>query len=223
MSLRCKHVEKAIGDPATHILHDVSFDIDDGEFVSLTGRSGSGKSTLLYLLSSLDQPTSGTVEIDGHRLASMPSEDLHRFRNRHMGFVFQFHYLIDELTALENVLMPARKDKEEERRRERAIHLLSQFGLENKTDRLPRQLSGGEQQRVAIARALIMEPRYLFADEPTGSLDTANAAIVMKIIKEANEQKHTTVILVTHDQNFAKMAPRQIQLIDGRVASDNKE
>lgn len=218
MGIVAEKVGKVVGEPPTRILTDISFSIDDGEFVSLTGRSGSGKSTLLYILSSLDNPTEGRVLISGLELGRMPSEELYRFRNEQMGFVFQFHYLLAELTTLENVLMPARKYGREKERRAYAEGLLSQFGLKDKMERLPRQLSGGEQQRVAIARALVMEPRYLFADEPTGSLDTLNGDIVMRIIRESNEEKKTTVVLVTHDPDFASQAQRQIYLVDGKLA-----
>lgn len=218
MGLVADRVGKLIGDPPTRVLTDISLEIREKEFVALTGRSGSGKSTLLYLLSSLDSPTEGAVLIDGQDPARMPSEDLYRFRNLHMGFVFQFHYLIAELTALENILMPARKFEKENERRDRARELMARFGLERKEDRFPRQLSGGEQQRIAIARALVMEPRYLFADEPTGSLDSANADVVMKILRQANTERGTTVVMVTHDPGFADSADRKIQLVDGRVA-----
>ncbi len=218
MGIVAEKVGKVVGEPPTRILTDISFSIDEGEFVSLTGRSGSGKSTLLYILSSLDNPTEGRVLISGLELGRMPSEELYRFRNEQMGFVFQFHYLLAELTTLENVLMPARKYGREKERRAYAEGLLSQFGLKDKMKRLPRQLSGGEQQRVAIARALVMEPRYLFADEPTGSLDTLNGDIVMRIIRESNEEKKTTVVLVTHDPDFASQAQRQIYLVDGKLA-----
>jgi putative ABC transport system ATP-binding protein/lipoprotein-releasing system ATP-binding protein len=216
MGIVVKHMGKEIGDPPTRVLADINLEIRDGEFVALTGRSGSGKSTLLYLLSSLDSPSEGVVELDGHDLMSMPAEELHRFRNQHMGFVFQFHYLLAELTSLENVLMPARKFEQHLERRARAEHLLEAFGLKEKMNRLPRQLSGGEQQRVAIARALVMEPRYLFADEPTGSLDTINGESVMNLIREANRERGTTVVMVTHDPDFARLAERQILLADGR-------
>lgn len=219
MGLVADRVGKFIGDPPTRVLTDISLEIREKEFVALTGRSGSGKSTLLYLLSSLDSPTEGAVLIDGQDPARMPSEDLYRFRNLHMGFVFQFHYLIAELTALENILMPARKFEKENERRDRARELMAHFGLEHKEDRFPRQLSGGEQQRIAIARALVMEPRYLFADEPTGSLDTANADVVMKILRQANAERGTTVVMVTHDPGFADSADRKIQLVDGKVAA----
>ena len=220
MSIIANHIGKQIGTPPTRVLTDISFEIEDGDFVSLTGRSGSGKSTLLYLLSSLDNPTEGTVEIAVNDLQKMEPENLYRFRNQHMGFVFQFHYLIAELSALENVLMPTMKFKLQEERRGFAELLLAQFDLKEKMHRLPRQLSGGEQQRVAIARALVMEPKYLFADEPTGSLDTVNGDTVMKIICDVNEKKKTTVVLVTHDPDFANLAKRQIRLVDGKVVPE---
>ncbi len=188
-----------------------------------TGRiRAPGKSTLLYLLSSLDVPSEGKVEIDGNDLARMPGEEIYRFRNQRMGFVFQFHYLLAELTSLENVLLPARKTDQEAQRRAYAESLLEQFGLTDKMDRLPRQLSGGEQQRVAIARALVMEPSYLFADEPTGNLDSANGDIVMNIIRDINRRHHMTVVMVTHDPDFANLAGRQIRLVDGRIAEPER-
>jgi putative ABC transport system ATP-binding protein/lipoprotein-releasing system ATP-binding protein len=217
MSIVVQHAGKEIGVPPSRVLSDISLEIQDGEFVALTGRSGSGKSTLLYLLSSLDTPSEGKIEISGKDLQKLNSDDLHLFRNRHMGFVFQFHYLIAELTALENVLMPTVKLHQKEKRRPAAESLLEQFGLKEKMARLPRQLSGGEQQRVAIARALVMEPQYLFADEPTGSLDSVNGDIVMKIFIDVNLKNKTTVVLVTHEPDFARLARRQILLKDGRI------
>lgn len=191
--------------------------IEDGEFIALTGRSGSGKSTLLYILSTLDRPTAGRVLLGGHDVPSLPPAELHRFRNAQMGFVFQFHYLLPELTALENVLMPARKTGQERTLRARAQGLLEDFGLGNKQGNLPRQLSGGEAQRVAIARALLLRPRYLFADEPTGNLDTANGERVLRIFQEANRTLGTTIVMVTHDPDFAAMATRQVVLRDGQI------
>jgi putative ABC transport system ATP-binding protein/lipoprotein-releasing system ATP-binding protein len=148
----------------------------------------------------------------------MAPAELSAFRNRSMGFVFQFHYLLAELTALENVLLPAKKAGEGSLRRGFAESLLERFGLGAALGRLPRQLSGGEQQRVAIARALIMEPPYLFADEPTGSLDSANGGIVMDILRDSRRALGTTVVLVTHDAGFAASAERQIHLVDGKIA-----
>ncbi len=219
MSIEAKNVGKVVGDPPVRILANISLMIEDGEFVSLTGKSGSGKSTLLYLLSSLDTPSEGSVHISGNDLGRMKSEELYRFRNVEMGFVFQFNYLIAELSALENVLMPTLKLHRKSELKPFGESLLEKFGLKEKMDRFPRQLSGGEQQRVAIARALIMKPKYLFADEPTGSLDSTNGALVMEIIKRANQDQKTTVILVTHDEDFANLAQRTIRLIDGKIAA----
>ncbi len=217
MGIVAHGVGKVIGEPPTRVLTDISLEIGDGEFIALTGRSGSGKSTLLYILSTLDRPSEGAVEIDGRDVNRLEHHELYRFRNQAMGFVFQFHYLFAELTALENVLLPARKAGRAEELTAHATSLLAQFGLGDKTNRLPRELSGGEQQRVAIARALVMKPRYLFADEPTGSLDTVNGEIVMDIIRTSNEKLGTAVVMVTHDPDFAKLARRQIHLVDGRV------
>ena len=222
MSIISKNIGIHFGTPAVQVLNNVNVEISDGEFVSLSGRSGAGKSTLLYVLSSLDNPTEGSVEIDGQDITKMNSIDLHRFRNEKMGFVFQFNYLIAELTAIQNILMPAMKCKRDVELRPRAIELLDKMGLKAKQDRYPRQLSGGEQQRLAVARALIMTPKYLFADEPTGALDTNNAEMVIKILQECSTKDKMTVIMVTHDPDFAAMAPRKIVLADGKVISDNK-
>lgn len=220
MAIVASHIGIEFGKPPTRVLTDINLTIDDGEFVSLTGRSGAGKSTLLYVLSSLDDPTEGSVSIAGKDISQMTSKELHFFRNTKLGFVFQFHYLLAELTVLENVLVPTFKLHQEKDRRPRAEYLLQEFGLAEKMHRHPRQLSGGEMQRVAIARALIMQPKYLFADEPTGALDTTNAESVMRILTECNEKEDTTVIIVTHDPDFAKMTKRQIRLADGRVVED---
>lgn len=217
MPIEVHNVFKRVGQPENQILTDISLKIDDGEFVSLTGRSGSGKSTLLYILSSLDRPSSGEVTADGVNFLKMNEDELGTFRNQKIGFVFQFHYLISELSVIENVLLPAKKMGHEEKWRAHAEALITQVGLTDKMNRLPRQLSGGEQQRVAIARALVMKPRYLFADEPTGSLDSVNGQAVMKMLCDANRDLHTTLILVTHDRDFAAMAHRQVHLSDGQV------
>jgi ABC-type lipoprotein export system ATPase subunit len=219
MAIVARNVCKTFGEPPTRVLQDVNLEVADGEFLALTGRSGSGKSTLLYILSSLDLPTSGSVEVSGVDIAKMKELELHRFRNEQVGFVFQFHYLLAELTALENVLMPTRKLEQWEKRRPYAEFLLESFGLKDKMPNYPRQLSGGELQRVAIARSLVMEPRYLFADEPTGALDSANGDLVMNLIHEVNRNRKTTVVMVTHDPDFAKQAGRQVKLVDGQIAS----
>lgn len=217
MSIVAQSLGKKIGTPPNQILSNINTEIKEGEFVALTGRSGSGKSTLLYLLSSLDTAYEGGVSIDGHEVKSLSANELNKFRNENMGFVFQFHYLIAELTALENMLLAARKFKREKERKTYALELLKRFGLSGKENRLPRELSGGEQQRVAIARALVMQPRYLFADEPTGSLDTSNGEIVMSILQDTNKKDKTTVLMVTHDADFASRADRKIHLTDGRI------
>ena len=217
MSVQVQNVTKSFGDPSVDVLKNVSFDIQDGEFAALTGRSGSGKSTLLYILSTLDNATSGDVFFDHRPVKQMSSQELHQFRNQFMGFVFQFHYLLPELSSLENVLMPTRKLGLQNEKRQEAMELLRSFGLEKKLDNFPRQLSGGEQQRVAIARALIMNPKYLFADEPTGNLDSINGEVVMNLLKKVNQERKTTIIMVTHDPDFANLASRQIFLVDGRL------
>lgn len=219
MSIAAKSLKKSFGTPEHIVLHDLDFEIAQGEFVSIWGRSGSGKTTLLYLLSTLDTPTAGQVLYDNRDVGKMSLEELHQFRNEQIGFIFQFHYLLPELSSAENVLLPIRKKgRPSTIDLDRAQELLGLFGLSEKKDRLPSQLSGGEQQRVAIARALMMKPKYIFADEPTGNLDTANGEIVMQLLKRANKEWGTTVVLVTHEQDYAKMADRQIVLVDGHLA-----
>lgn len=217
MSIILKDVHQTLGDPPNHILKNINLEINEGEFIALTGRSGSGKSTLLYIMSSLDKSSRGEIIIDGNNLNQLSKEQLHRFRNENMGFVFQFHYLLPELTALDNILMPARKYHSVSEFRSSALELLDTFGLSKHATRLPRHLSGGEQQRVAIARSLIMKPKYLFADEPTGNLDSQNGQIVMDIFRSINQKNKTTIVYVTHDAGFAALAQRQIHLKDGQI------
>lgn len=217
MSLLVKNVYKSFGDPPNQILMKINLEIKKGDLVSLTGKSGSGKSTLLYIISSLDKPTSGNVLVEGKDLHELNEKDIHEFRNLHMGFVFQFHYLLPELNTLENVLMPARKTLQEKHLERRALSLLKEFGLSSKENKKPSQLSGGEQQRVSIARALIMNPSYLFADEPTGNLDSMNARIIMDLFVKINKEYNTTIIYVTHDEDFSKIAERKIVLVDGEI------
>lgn len=219
MTIVAKQLVKELGDPPTRVIQGVDLTIDDGDFLSISGSSGSGKSTLLYLLSTLDNPTSGQLTIDNENPFEMSVEQLHQFRNLKLGFVFQFHYLLPELTTLENVLLPARRTQQHEVKKAYAEELLSTFGIEDKMHKLPSQMSGGEQQRVAIARAMIMKPRYLFADEPTGSLDSKNSNIVMEILQRANKEWNTTLIMVTHETEFAAMAEKKIFLVDGKIES----
>jgi len=220
MAIACHNLVKEFGDPPTRIIHGLNFVISDGEFVSISGRSGSGKSTLLYMLSTLDAPTAGSIVIDGRNPAEMSVNELHVFRSRHIGFVFQFHYLLPELTAIENVLMPARNVGLHTEKRKEAAALLSEFDIADKVNHFPSQMSGGEQQRVAIARALIMEPQYIFADEPTGNLDSTNGTIVMNLLKRINSERGATLVIVTHEPDYARMAQREIVLVDGRISQN---
>lgn len=213
--IECENITKQFGDPPQEVLHSLNFTIKDGEYVSISGKSGSGKSTLMYIISTLDHPTGGKVIIDGKNVADMDVDEVHQFRNKKVGFVFQFHYLLPELTALENVLLPSRNlnlNKEKE-----AMALLEELDIAAHARKFPSQMSGGEQQRVAIARALVLNPRYIFADEPTGNLDSKNAEIVMNILKRQNQKFGTTIALVTHDPDYSKQADREIFLIDGRI------
>lgn len=217
MAIAIHNLVKEFGDPPIRIIHRLNFVIGDSDFVSISGRSGSGKSTLLYMISTLDQPTEGNIIIDGMNPAEMSVEELHHFRNVNIGFVFQFHYLLPELTALENILLPARNAGLHIKKLDEAMGLLHEFNIVDKKDHLPSQMSGGEQQRVAIARALIMQPKYLFADEPTGNLDSVNGRIVMDLLTRVNRERGTTLVVVTHEPDYARMAQREIFLVDGRI------
>lgn len=217
--LRVQNLDKELGDQNTLVLADLNFAIDEGEFVSLTGKSGSGKSTLLYVLSTLDKPTRGDVFYLDRNIKDYSEPELHKLRNLNIGFVFQFHYLLPELSALENVLMPARKWGHYNEKKEFAEYLLSKMELDNHMGHKPRELSGGQAQRVAIARSLIMNPKFLFADEPTGSLDSVNSRKVLDIFNSINQEFKTTMVMVTHDPDLAQATKRQIHLIDGRMVT----
>jgi ABC-type lipoprotein export system ATPase subunit len=212
-----KKIVKEFGPLKLRVLHEIDINIASGEFVSISGKSGSGKSTLLYILSTLDDPSSGIVELDGVDVNSMNSNELHAFRNHRIGFIFQFHYLLSELTVLENILLPARNANVYQAKVAYAHELLEKLGIKEKKDQRPSELSGGQQQRVAIARSLIMSPQFIFADEPTGNLDSKNANIVIEMLRETNKRDGTTVVLVTHDPDFAASAKREIVLVDGRI------
>jgi putative ABC transport system ATP-binding protein/lipoprotein-releasing system ATP-binding protein len=220
MAIVGENIIKEFGKPPQRVLHGLNFRIEDGEFVSISGRSGSGKSTLLYIISTLDLPTQGRVLIDGHDLARMTSSEVHHFRNTAVGFIFQFHYLLPELTALENVLLAPRNLGLLEEKRSYALDLLAEFGVADQKDKIPAQMSGGQQQRVAIARALVMNPKYLFADEPTGNLDVTNGERVMEILLRINRDIKTTVCLVTHEPEYAKRASREIIMRDGFIVDE---
>jgi lipoprotein releasing system ATP-binding protein len=200
-------------------LKGVNLEIKRAEMVAIMGPSGSGKSTLLHLLGGIDKPTEGYVYIDGKNIFKMKDNELAKFRNKNIGFVFQFHYLLPEFTALENVMIPSQfyKYKREEEIRERAVELLTELNLKHRLDHKPSQLSGGEQQRVAIARAIINEPLLIIADEPTGNLDSGNARIVMDIFKRLNKQKGVSIIIATHDEFVASYCHRIIKMKDGII------
>ncbi|MBP9674545.1 MAG: ABC transporter ATP-binding protein [Bacteriovoracaceae bacterium] len=202
------------------VIKDVNLEIKNGDFISLMGRSGSGKSTLLYMLSTLDRHFVGNIFYDGKDICKMSIQEIHQIRNKQIGFVFQFHYLLSELTAIENILLPARKAGLLMEKESFARELLQTVGLQDKADRLPANLSGGEQQRVAIARALIMKPQYIFADEPTGNLDSTSGDIILELFAKFNQEYKTTIIFVTHDEEFGNRAPRKIKLVDGMITQD---
>ncbi len=207
------------------LIADVSLSIGLGEFVAITGPSGSGKSSLLYLLGLLDRPSSGRLLLEGQDTARLSEQDLAALRLARLGFVFQFHFLLPEFSSIDNVLIPIRRlgRLSGAAARQRALALLAALGLEEAAEKLPEQLSGGMRQRVAIARGLANDPALLLADEPTGNLDTRNAAAVFDIFAELAAQQGRTVIVVTHDADLAKRAHRRIHLVDGRVVSDERQ
>jgi putative ABC transport system ATP-binding protein/lipoprotein-releasing system ATP-binding protein len=217
MKIEAKQIRKSFGNPPQEILHGIDLTIQSGEFVAITGRSGSGKTTLLYILSTLDRPTSGQVFFDGEDSSTWDTKKIHQFRNEKLGFIFQFHYLLPELTVLENILLPTMKNRMQGNYKKRALELLNTFGIGNKANSFPGQLSGGEQQRAAIARSMILKPRIIFADEPTGNLDSYNGDLVMNELKKIHKEEKTTIVLITHEPDYAKLAERQINLIDGKI------
>lgn len=212
------------GAEAREVLRGVSFSLARGEFVALTGPSGSGKSTLLYLLGGLDRPDSGTVKVAGYPLSQLDEEELARFRNRFIGFVYQFHFLLPEFSALDNVLMPlwARGEGRSREDKAWALELLDQVGLAHKAGKIPRELSGGEQQRVAVARALVNRPAILLADEPTGNLDSKNAAAVYELFRKLHDSLQQTILVVTHDPRWEAASDRVLQLLDGKIIADQR-
>lgn len=202
-------------------LRGISLAIHQGEFVAVSGSSGSGKSTLMNLLGCLDRPTSGTYRLDGQDISRLSKSELAHLRNRKLGFVFQGFNLLKRQTALENVALPlVYAQVSGRRRRQRALALLEIVGLADRAHHLPNQLSGGQQQRVAIARALVNEPEILFADEPTGNLDSATGADILAEFDRLNRDRGQTIVLVTHDPAIAAHARRQITIRDGLVAGD---
>jgi lipoprotein-releasing system ATP-binding protein len=203
------------------LVRDINLSVRQGEFIAIVGASGSGKSSLLYLLGLLDVPSRGAIFFEGANTTQLNREAQAKMRLAHLGFVFQFHFLLPEFTALGNVMIPMRKKgsrPETEIERE-ARTLLAEFGMEEYAHRLPEELSGGERQRVAIARALANRPALILADEPTGNLDSKNAQQVFDIFKRLAEKNGQTVIVVTHETHLAQQTHRQIRLLDGRIAA----
>ena len=211
------HRSLPMGGRDLQVLLGLTFTIQSGEWVALTGPSGSGKSTLLGLLGGIDRPSSGTVRVDGVDLGKLSESKLARLRNEKIGIIFQAFYLIQSMTALENVAAPLYIGPERRHALNLAKSMLEQVGLGERMNHLPNQLSGGEQQRVAIARALVGGPRILLADEPTGNLDSASSAQVLQLIREMQRLLHLTVVIVTHDPRVARCAERQLNLIDGQL------
>jgi lipoprotein-releasing system ATP-binding protein len=219
-----RHLYRALGEGGARqtILHDLSITIERGQFVALTGPSGSGKSTLLYLLGALDRQSQGEVWLDGIEMGALDDDDRAAFRNERLGFVFQFHFLLPEFSALENVVIPmmrrghmARSEAEDH-----AYDVLRLVDLHELYHRKPGQLSGGQQQRVSIARAVANDPALILADEPTGNLDSKNAEGVFQVFSELVREQGRTIVMVTHEASFAHRASRQIRLKDGRVVAE---
>ena len=207
------------GDIELEVLKDIDLEVEKGDFISLMGESGSGKSTLLYQIGCLDDPTSGTIEINGIDVSKMNDKEKAKMRRENIGFVFQFYNLVANLNVEDNILLPVVMDgKNPADYEERLKRILGLVGLSNKRKSLPRQLSGGEQQRVSIARAIIMSPNLLLADEPTGNLDSKTTQEIMELFKEINEQENVTIIQVTHSFDTTKYGKRVIYLKDGVVS-----
>jgi lipoprotein-releasing system ATP-binding protein len=201
------------------VLRDVSFDLAPGEALAVMGPSGSGKSTLLHILGTLDQPTSGAVRLEGRDPFTLPERELADFRNRHIGFVFQDHYLLPQCSVLENVLIPTLAGKDDRQAAAQwARQLLQRVGLSERLDHRPAELSGGERQRVAIARALIHHPRLLLADEPTGNLDRRTAQTIGKMLLDLHREEKTILVVVTHSTELAQMLPAVQELVDGQLS-----
>lgn len=218
--LQADHISKSFHDPVTiEVLKDISFSVNKGEFVSITGKSGCGKSTLLYILSTMDTDYKGELKVEQETMFGKSEKQLARVRNEKIGFVFQFHYLLNEFSALENVMLPGLKFNaySKEEIRQRAFDRMKTLGIEKLAGKKANQLSGGEKQRVAIARALINDPGIIMCDEPTGNLDKQNTENVFEIFKQLAEVQHQTLLIVTHDQEFANKTHRIIEMEDGRI------
>ncbi len=221
--IKLKNINKIYGTTVkTQVLHDLSLEIREGTFNSIIGQSGSGKSTLLNIVGTLDKPTNGEVYIGGKRTDQMNKEELAVLRNETMGFIFQFHYLLPEFTAFENVLMPYKilHGKVSKEAEERANELMKLVGLEKVKNNLATNMSGGQQQRTAIARALMNNPKIILADEPTGNLDSDTTETIYNLLRDINKKFNTTFVIITHDRRIAEKADRIIEIKDGRIGMD---
>lgn len=210
------HRSYLLGKKELKVLRGVNLEVEAGEKVFLCGPSGAGKTTLMYTLAGLERPEKGEVTIEGQNIYTLPAKQQANFRNQTLGYIFQSFFLLPELSALENVMIPSLIKGRETR--ERATELLQQVGLGERLDHLPAELSGGEQQRVAIARALSNEPKIIFADEPTGNLDSRNGAEVMSHLFELSDRIGATLVIVTHDRELAKSGDRTLIVADGKIA-----
>ena len=214
--IRVEDIHKSFG--SLEVLKGVDLEIQKGEIVSIIGKSGAGKTTLLQIIGTLDRPDSGSVVIDGVDVFALKEKELADFRNRHIGFIFQFHQLLPEFNALENVMMPAMIARMSEKEAEqRAVQLLTELGMAERLTHKPNELSGGEKQRVAAARAMMMSPDVILADEPSGSLDESNKKELHKLLLQMREQYGQTIIIVTHDKELAEISDRVIEMRDGVV------
>ena len=215
--IEVKNIHKSFG--TLEVLKGVDLTVKKGEIVSIIGKSGAGKTTLLQIIGTLDKPDSGSVVIDGVDVFALKEKELADFRNRHIGFIFQFHQLLPEFNALENVMMPAMIARVPEKEAEkRAVQLLTELGMAERLTHKPNQLSGGEKQRVAAARAMMMSPDVILADEPSGSLDESNKKELHKLLLQMREQYGQTIIIVTHDKELAEISDRVIEMRDGICA-----
>ena len=214
--IKVKNIRKSFG--VLEVLKGVDLTVERGEIVSIIGKSGAGKTTLLQIIGTLDRPDSGSVVIDGVDVFALKEKELADFRNRHIGFIFQFHQLLPEFNALENVMMPAMIARMSEKEAEqRAVKLLTELGMAERLTHKPNELSGGEKQRVAAARAMMMSPDVILADEPSGSLDESNKKELHKLLLQMREQYGHTIIIVTHDKELAEISDRVIEMRDGVV------